>query len=71
VADSLVAVGERARWIADEAKRAGLGQVVLLKDTSEAVRHLRAEIGQGDVVLVKGSRGMHMDQIIANLEERS
>jgi UDP-N-acetylmuramoyl-tripeptide--D-alanyl-D-alanine ligase len=71
VADSLVAVGERARWIADEAKKAGLGHVVLLKDTAEAVRHLRAQIGQGDVVLVKGSRGMHMDQIIANLEERS
>jgi UDP-N-acetylmuramoyl-tripeptide--D-alanyl-D-alanine ligase len=71
VADSLVAVGERARWIADEARKAGLGQVVLLKDTSEAIRHLQAEIGQGDVVLVKGSRGMHMDQIIANLEERS
>lgn len=71
VADSLVAVGERARWIADEARKAGLGQVVLLKDTSEAIRHLQAEIGQGDVVLVKGSRGMHMDQIIADLEERS
>ena len=70
VADALVAVGERARWIADEAGKAGLRQVVLVKDTQEAVGHLRGAITQGDVVLVKGSRGMHMDQIIALLEER-
>jgi UDP-N-acetylmuramoyl-tripeptide--D-alanyl-D-alanine ligase len=71
VADALIAVGERARWIADEAKKAGMGEVVLLKDTGEAIRHLRSQIAQGDVVLVKGSRGMRMDQIIADLEERS
>ncbi len=70
VADALVAVGDRARWIADEATRAGLHEVVLLKDSTEAVTHLRRSIGEGDVVLVKGSRGMHMDQIIADLEER-
>ncbi|HLB64038.1 MAG TPA: hypothetical protein VJJ46_04300, partial [Anaerolineales bacterium] len=62
--------GERARWIADEAGKAGLRQVVLVKDTQEAVGHLRGAITQGDVVLVKGSRGMHMDQIITLLEER-
>jgi UDP-N-acetylmuramoyl-tripeptide--D-alanyl-D-alanine ligase len=70
VADALVAVGERARWIADEAGKAGLREVVLLKDTQEATGHLRKAIRQGDVVLVKGSRGMRMDQIIADLEER-
>jgi len=71
VADALVAVGERARWIADEAEKAGLHEVVTLKDSAEAVSHLRRSIGEGDVVLVKGSRGMHMDQIIVDLEERS
>ena len=70
VADALVAVGERARWIADEAGKAGLRQVVLVKDAQEAIGHLRGAITQGDVVLVKGSRGMHMDQIITLLEER-
>jgi UDP-N-acetylmuramoyl-tripeptide--D-alanyl-D-alanine ligase len=70
VADALVAVGERARWIADEAGKAGLREVVLVQDSQEAIGHLRGAIVKGDIVLVKGSRGMHMDQIIADLEER-
>jgi UDP-N-acetylmuramoyl-tripeptide--D-alanyl-D-alanine ligase len=71
VADELVAVGERARWIADEAVHAGLAasHIVLQPDSRAAVEHLRTSIREGDVVLVKGSRGMHMDQIVAALEE--
>jgi UDP-N-acetylmuramoyl-tripeptide--D-alanyl-D-alanine ligase len=71
VADEVVAVGDRARWIADEAIRAGLGhgQVTVVDDAQAAVDLLRGRIRSGDVVLVKGSRGMHMEEIIAGLEE--
>ena len=71
VASELVTVGERARWIADEAARAGMGaaRISAVPDSAAATELLRGRIGEGDVVLVKGSRGMHMDAIIAGLEE--
>lgn len=71
VADELVAVGERAKWIAQEAVLAGLPKesVVTLEDSDEATAYLRDQIGEDDVVLVKGSRGMRMDEIVAALEE--
>jgi UDP-N-acetylmuramoyl-tripeptide--D-alanyl-D-alanine ligase len=64
-------VGQRAHWIADEALQAGLPQssVFLFPDSQTATEHLRSTIGAGDVVLVKGSRGMHMDEIVTALEE--
>jgi len=71
VAAELVTVGERARWIADEAARSGLSasRINAVADSAAATDLLRARIGAGDVVLIKGSRGMHMDAIIAGLEE--
>ncbi len=71
VADEVVTVGERARWIAEEAVQSGMktGKVIALEDSKAAIKHLRHQVGKGDVVLVKGSRGMRMDLIVAALEE--
>ena len=73
VVDELVTVGERARWIADEAGRSGLarGRIVELASSEAAVEYLGPRLGEGDVILVKGSRGMHMDAIVAGLESLS
>jgi UDP-N-acetylmuramoyl-tripeptide--D-alanyl-D-alanine ligase len=72
VVDELVAVGERARWIAEEARLSGLStdRIAVLESSAAAVEHLLPRVGAGDVVLVKGSRGMHMDQIVTRLEEQ-
>ena len=71
VADELVTVGNRAHWIANEARLAGMSedQVVILEDSQQAIEYLQARVGENDVVLVKGSRGMRMDLIVASLEE--
>jgi UDP-N-acetylmuramoyl-tripeptide--D-alanyl-D-alanine ligase len=71
VVDELVTVGDRAQWIANEARLAGMSedQVVVLKNSQEAIEYLQDRVGENDVVLVKGSRGMKMDQIVADLEE--
>lgn len=71
VVDALVTVGQRARWIAEEAVRAGLSASAVLhcQDSQEAVEPLRQLIREGDVVLIKGSRGMQMDHIVSALEE--
>ena len=71
VVDLLIIVGERAEWIAEEARAAGLSesQVVVLGSGDEVVEYLDEKVGEGDVVLVKGSRGMRLDRIVTALEE--
>jgi UDP-N-acetylmuramoyl-tripeptide--D-alanyl-D-alanine ligase len=70
VVDLLVTVGEKAKWIADEARLQGLGaeRLATQATTAEALEFLRGQIGEEDVVLVKGSRGLHMDEIVLALE---
>jgi UDP-N-acetylmuramoyl-tripeptide--D-alanyl-D-alanine ligase len=72
VADLLVTVGPRARIIAEEAREAGLpaGAVVELTDSDQALAFLRQTIRRGDVVLLKGSRGVKLDRIVPALEVR-
>lgn len=73
VADALVTFGERAHLIAQAARGAGMPSSAVheFDDLSSVVNWLKANIGLGDVVLVKGSHGMRMDRIIAALEVRS
>ena len=70
VVDFLVTVGERARWIAAEAQLQGLSaeKISTQATTADALAFLKAHIGAGDVVLVKGSRGLRMDEIVLALE---
>jgi len=71
VAQELVVIGERARWIADEAIRSGLAptSVRVCDSNQDAAEYLRERVREGDVILVKGSRGMRMDQIVDALEK--
>lgn len=70
VVDELVCVGQRARMIAAAARQAGLAssKVVVLDETQQVVDYLQPRLQPEDVVLVKGSRGMRMDRIVAALE---
>jgi UDP-N-acetylmuramoyl-tripeptide--D-alanyl-D-alanine ligase len=70
VADFLLAVGEKARWIADEAHVQGMSaaRIALFADAADAGAFLKKTIGPGDVVLVKGSRGLRLDEIVLMLE---
>ncbi len=66
VADVLVTVGSRGRIIAQEALALGMSPqaVHVVEDNAAAIAYLRQIVGQGDRVLVKGSRGMTMEQIV-------
>lgn len=72
VADELVTVGEKARMIAAAAALAGSRRLVIrqFEDTKQAIDYLQRHLGPGDVVLIKGSRGMQMDHIVGALEGR-
>jgi UDP-N-acetylmuramoyl-tripeptide--D-alanyl-D-alanine ligase len=69
VVSVLVTVGPRGRTIGQEALACGMAKrgVLIVEDNEQAIAHLRQIIGQGDIVLVKGSRGMKMEEIVAAL----
>jgi len=68
-AEIIVAVGELGRLIGEEALLAGMAadHVFLAKDAAEAVELLEDIIQSDDVVLVKGSRGVHLDRVVTAL----
>ncbi len=68
--DLIVAVGKLAEYIAKGAQEAGMSQKKIklcniVKEASEVMPNL---VKKGDVILVKGSRAMKMEQIVEGLE---
>lgn len=76
VADVVVTYGELARVIAEEASVAAdetaARELVVtsfgLDERAELLDHLRRELGEGDIVLLKGSRGLRMEEFVAALQ---
>ncbi|MEP6680088.1 MAG: UDP-N-acetylmuramoyl-tripeptide--D-alanyl-D-alanine ligase [Chloroflexota bacterium] len=66
IVDALVAVGPRGRWIAGAARAAGLSRVGEAGDADEAGQLLERDLapGPGDLLLVKGSRGIGLDRVV-------
>jgi UDP-N-acetylmuramoyl-tripeptide--D-alanyl-D-alanine ligase len=72
VADILIVVGRRARWIAEEAAGCGMphDQILMAATNDEVIQLLHDMLRQGDYVLVKGSRGVAMEGIVAALQQQ-
>lgn len=68
--DLLITVGPWARLMAEEARACGLSPdaVIEVKTNDQAIAHMRQLVQPGDVVLVKGSRSMAMEQIVNALQ---
>lgn len=66
--DLLVTVGENAASIASAAREAGQRNVIHA-EREEAASILRNELKPGDTLLVKASRGMALEKIIAKITE--
>jgi len=71
VVDVLVTVGPRGRIIGETALRWGMppDQVHILEDNEAVIRLLKDLVRPGDVILVKGSRAMRMEEIVNALAE--
>ncbi|MBI5902354.1 MAG: UDP-N-acetylmuramoyl-tripeptide--D-alanyl-D-alanine ligase [Deltaproteobacteria bacterium] len=63
-ADAIVAIGEWSRAICDGAVEAGLKSVHAFKDKREAIEGIEGLLREGDTVLVKGSRGMRLEEVV-------
>lgn len=66
VADELVAIGPRGKWIGEEAAVSGLSPrlVHFAADAETAVSLIESLIQPNDFILIKGSYSMQMDQIV-------
>ncbi len=60
----LVGVGPRAKAAVDAARRARIAEAWHEPDAAAAARSVPPRIGAGDIVVVKGSRGVHLEQVV-------
>ena len=68
--DVVVGVGRRTRALLEGAREAGFADDALhhFDSAAEAGEFLKSEIREGDLVLLKGSRGVGLDKAVAMLE---
>ncbi len=66
--DKIIAIGNDAEYIAKGAD-GGNAQVVYFSNKEDFFRDMNKYVGDGDIVLVKGSRGMKMEQVVEKLVE--
>ncbi len=69
VVDGLLAVGSRGAWVAEGARSAGLATILTAADVDEAIGVVDRGLAPkaGDILLVKGSRGVALDRLVAAL----
>ncbi len=64
--DTLITVGEAARFIADEARLRGMDdkEIFSFDYAEEAGKFLQDRMERGDMILIKGSQGVRMEKIV-------
>ena len=69
VVDILITVGQLGKIISDAALRWGIPseRVFVADDNAHVIQLLEPMVGEGDIILVKGSRGMKMEEIVSAL----
>jgi UDP-N-acetylmuramoyl-tripeptide--D-alanyl-D-alanine ligase len=73
IVDLLFVVGKRGKWIGEAALNAGLAsnQIFFSNENAHAIGSLREVMQEGDQVLVKGSLGAKMGEIVKALALKS
>lgn len=67
--DAVFLFGDRMRWLEDELKKRSFrGQVTHFKKKEDMATTLKPQLTADDLVLIKGSRGMKMEEIWASLQ---
>ncbi|HEY5820894.1 MAG TPA: UDP-N-acetylmuramoyl-tripeptide--D-alanyl-D-alanine ligase [Propionibacteriaceae bacterium] len=68
--DRLLAIGTFAADLVDGARDAGLSSAMIVSGSAEAADRVLTELGPGDVVLVKASRGLALNTVADEIVSR-
>ena len=70
--DLLITIGPLSQHMAEGALEVGMNknQIVSFENSEQAVGHVMSLLRPGDLVLVKGSRGIKTDKIVESLKKR-
>ena len=68
--DAVFTFGDSAREVAEEARRRGIDDCFSFDDKEELVEELLPYLREGDCLLIKGSRGMRMEEVVEKLRIR-
>jgi UDP-N-acetylmuramoyl-tripeptide--D-alanyl-D-alanine ligase len=66
----LLAVGAQSKETAEAARRGGVGEVHHYGDSGACAESIADLLGDGDLIVVKGSRAMHMGRVVRALTAR-
>jgi UDP-N-acetylmuramoyl-tripeptide--D-alanyl-D-alanine ligase len=71
--DVLILLGAQADLVRASAVDAGMDprRVIVVADHDEAASRVRAVVREGDVVLLKGSRGAALERVLQRLEQEA
>ena len=68
--DILVAVGKEAKYIVAGARGLEMDNIYYCNDNEEVINYLRNNLCSNDVVLLKGSNGMKLKDVVTQLKEK-
>lgn len=68
--DVLITVGKEAEYIALAAKNAGMKEIYCCQDNQEVLNCLENNLESNDVVLLKGSNGMKLKEVVTKIKEK-
>ena len=67
--DAIILLGREVATTATALQAAGHPHTFLTADSTEAIRHFTNQVHPGDLVYLKGSRGMHLETFITSYKE--
>lgn len=71
IGEIIIAVGDKAKFIAEEAKQTAPDKEVLIFENSETAKlEVQKIIRSGDLIFIKGSQAMRMEKITLEIMER-
>lgn len=68
--DELLCVGKASAYIVEKAQLCGLANAYHFEDNDSLIAYLDELLEEDDVVLIKGSNGMHLKEVVEHLKER-
>lgn len=68
--DELLCVGKASSYIVQKAKELGMSHAYHFENNQDLMDYLDELLEEKDVVLIKGSNGMHLKEVVEHLKER-